>query len=153
MPMRIAHVGSSSRSRPNPDVLPTAVADSKRKWDEATGARELKGVMRGRVASGRSSGVKPKSSERGNSVNGPSTAMLESVRWKKRPRRRQMSQIFARLHVIVLAVFLGGFAAVDALAQGLVQVQKLSAPLANELVGEAVANCAQIGRASCRERA
>ena len=28
-------------------------------------------------------------------------------------------------------------------AQGLVNIQKLSAPLANELVGEAVANCAQ----------
>jgi len=27
MPMRIANVGSSSRSRPNPDVLLTAVAD------------------------------------------------------------------------------------------------------------------------------
>src|SRR5262245_9925470 len=64
MPTRSGNVWSSSRSRPNPDVLPTAVADSKRKWDEATGARELKGVMRGRVASGRSSGVKPKSSER-----------------------------------------------------------------------------------------
>jgi uncharacterized protein GlcG (DUF336 family) len=30
-------------------------------------------------------------------------------------------------------------------AQGLVTTQKLSAPLANELVGEAVANCAQKG--------
>jgi uncharacterized protein GlcG (DUF336 family) len=30
-------------------------------------------------------------------------------------------------------------------AQGLVTIQKLSAPLANELVGEAVANCAQKG--------
>jgi uncharacterized protein GlcG (DUF336 family) len=32
-------------------------------------------------------------------------------------------------------------------AQGLVTTQKLSAPLANELVGEAVANCAQKGYA------
>src|SRR5438270_4132920 len=32
-------------------------------------------------------------------------------------------------------------------AQGLVTIQKLSAPLANELVGEAVANCAQKGYA------
>ena len=32
-------------------------------------------------------------------------------------------------------------------AQGLVTLQKLSAPLANELVGEAVANCAQKGYA------
>jgi len=34
-------------------------------------------------------------------------------------------------------------AATGARAQGLVTIQKLSAPLANELVGEAVANCAQ----------
>ena len=33
----------------------------------------------------------------------------------------------------------------DLWSQGLVTVQKLSAPLANELVGEAVANCAQKG--------
>ena len=32
-------------------------------------------------------------------------------------------------------------------AQGLVSIQKLSAPLANELVGDAVANCAQKGYA------
>jgi uncharacterized protein GlcG (DUF336 family) len=32
-------------------------------------------------------------------------------------------------------------------AQGLVTIQKLSAPLANELVGESVANCAQKGYA------
>jgi len=36
-------------------------------------------------------------------------------------------------------------AATDVQAQGLVTVQKLSAPLANELVGEAVANCKQKG--------
>jgi len=30
MPVRIANVGSSSRSRPNPDVLLTAVADPTR---------------------------------------------------------------------------------------------------------------------------
>jgi len=35
--------------------------------------------------------------------------------------------------------------AVDASAQGLVTMQKLSAPLANELVGETVAACAQKG--------
>jgi uncharacterized protein GlcG (DUF336 family) len=45
-----------------------------------------------------------------------------------------------------------GFGAVVAVAlgagaQGLVNMQKLSAPLANELVGEAVANCAQKGYA------
>src|ERR1700736_5922248 len=38
-------------------------------------------------------------------------------------------------------------AAIGAQAQGLVTIQKLSAPLANELVGEAVANCAQKGYA------
>jgi uncharacterized protein GlcG (DUF336 family) len=36
-------------------------------------------------------------------------------------------------------------AAIGVRAQGLVAVQKLSAPLANEAVGEAVANCAQKG--------
>src|SRR3989441_3382048 len=36
-------------------------------------------------------------------------------------------------------------AATGAGAQGLISMQKLSAPLANELVGEAVANCAQKG--------
>jgi len=36
-------------------------------------------------------------------------------------------------------------AAIGVRAQGLVNIQKLSAPLANELVGEAVANCAQKG--------
>ena len=36
-------------------------------------------------------------------------------------------------------------AAIGVRAQGLVTIQKLSAPVANELVGEAVANCAQRG--------
>lgn len=36
---------------------------------------------------------------------------------------------------------------IGARAQGLVTIQKLSAPLANELVGDAVANCAQKGYA------
>src|SRR5882762_8357293 len=38
-------------------------------------------------------------------------------------------------------------AAIGVQAQGLVSIQKLSAPLANEVVGEAVANCAQKGYA------
>src|SRR5258705_5069602 len=38
-------------------------------------------------------------------------------------------------------------AALGVQAQGLVTIQKLSAPLANEVVGEAVANCAQKGYA------
>src|SRR6266404_1973172 len=38
-------------------------------------------------------------------------------------------------------------AALGVRAQGLVSIQKLSAPLANEVVGEAVANCAQKGYA------
>jgi uncharacterized protein GlcG (DUF336 family) len=38
-------------------------------------------------------------------------------------------------------------ATIGARAQGLVTIQKLSAPLANELVGEAVANCTQKGYA------
>jgi uncharacterized protein GlcG (DUF336 family) len=44
----------------------------------------------------------------------------------------------------VLAFALGA-AATAAQAQGLVTIQKLSAPLANELVGESVAACAQKG--------
>src|SRR5947209_5209708 len=38
-------------------------------------------------------------------------------------------------------------AAIGVQAQGLLTIQKLSAPLANELVGETVANCAQKGYA------
>src|SRR5262245_65820203 len=44
---------------------------------------------------------------------------------------------------LTLAAVIGG--AATAQAQGLVQTQKLSAPLANELVGESVAQCAQKG--------
>ena len=47
---------------------------------------------------------------------------------------------------VVLALAVCG-GAIQAQAQGLVTTQKLSAPLANELVGEAVANCAQKGYA------
>ena len=46
----------------------------------------------------------------------------------------------------VLVFVLAGIATV-AWAQGLVSMQKLSAPLANELVGESVASCAQKGYA------
>jgi uncharacterized protein GlcG (DUF336 family) len=57
-----------------------------------------------------------------------------------------MSRVSARLHAVVLAVVVVvAAAATGAQAQGLVNLQKLSAPLANELVGEAVANCAQQG--------
>jgi uncharacterized protein GlcG (DUF336 family) len=48
------------------------------------------------------------------------------------------------VQTVVLAVALGA-AATAAQAQGLVTIQKLSAPLANELVGESVAACAQKG--------
>src|SRR5947207_1239754 len=54
-----------------------------------------------------------------------------------------------RISTMPLAMAVGlGFvvaAAPGVRAQGLVTLQKLSAPLANELVGEAVANCAQKG--------
>lgn len=43
------------------------------------------------------------------------------------------------------AAFALGAAVTGAQAQGIVHVQKLSAPLANELVGDSVANCAQKG--------
>jgi uncharacterized protein GlcG (DUF336 family) len=48
------------------------------------------------------------------------------------------------VQTVVLAFALGA-AATTAQTQGLVTIQKLSAPLANELVGESVAACAQKG--------
>jgi uncharacterized protein GlcG (DUF336 family) len=54
-----------------------------------------------------------------------------------------MSRISARLPVIVFAFLVA--AATGVHAQGLLTMQKLSAPLANELVGQAVASCAQKG--------
>ena len=57
-----------------------------------------------------------------------------------------MSKVSAGLQAIVLAlVFVVGAAPTGVEAQGLVNLQKLSAPLANELVGESVAICAQKG--------
>jgi uncharacterized protein GlcG (DUF336 family) len=57
-----------------------------------------------------------------------------------------MSWISAGMRAVVLTpVVIMGIAATGAQAQGLVSIQKLSAPLANELVGESVANCAQKG--------
>ena len=51
----------------------------------------------------------------------------------------------ARIRVAASAAVMGcvAFASAGAQAQGLVTIQKLSAPLANELVGEAVADCAK----------
>jgi uncharacterized protein GlcG (DUF336 family) len=46
---------------------------------------------------------------------------------------------------MVFGILTVGALTTGAQAQGLITVQKLSAPLANELVGEAVANCAQKG--------
>ena len=54
-----------------------------------------------------------------------------------------MSRVSAKAVLISLVV--AGAAATGARAQGLVQTQKLSASLANELVGESVAICAQKG--------
>ena len=57
-----------------------------------------------------------------------------------------MSRVSIGLQAVVLAlVFVIGTAPTGVQAQGLVNMQKLSAPLANELVGEAVASCAQKG--------
>ena len=57
-----------------------------------------------------------------------------------------MSRVSAGRQAVVLAVVVVmAAAAMGAQAQGLVTMQKLSAPLANELVGQAVANCAQKG--------
>jgi uncharacterized protein GlcG (DUF336 family) len=57
-----------------------------------------------------------------------------------------MSRISARLQSLLLSVALAmGAAVTGAQAQGLVNTQKLSAQLANELVGDSVASCAQKG--------
>ncbi len=59
-----------------------------------------------------------------------------------------MSRVSPGLQAVVLAFVVAvAAAATEAQAQGLVIMQRLSAPLANELVGEAVANCAQKGYA------
>src|SRR3981189_431154 len=57
-----------------------------------------------------------------------------------------MSRVSAGLQAFVVAVVFVA-PSTGAQAQGVVNVQKLSAPLANELVGESVANCAQKGYA------
>jgi uncharacterized protein GlcG (DUF336 family) len=55
-----------------------------------------------------------------------------------------MSRVSVGLQAVMHAVVVVVTAATtEAQAQGLVTMQKLSAPLANELVGETVANCAQ----------
>jgi len=56
-----------------------------------------------------------------------------------------MSRISAGLKAGVFAGIAMAATATGAQAQGLVTLQKLSAPLANELVGESVAICAQKG--------
>ena len=57
-----------------------------------------------------------------------------------------MSRVSVGLQAVVLAVgVVVAAVATGVQAQGLVTMQKLSAPLANELVGETVANCAQKG--------
>ena len=56
-----------------------------------------------------------------------------------------MSGVSAELRAFVLALVVGGASVTGAQAQGLVNVPKLSAPLANQLVGDTVAICAQKG--------
>jgi uncharacterized protein GlcG (DUF336 family) len=56
-----------------------------------------------------------------------------------------MSRSSAVLKAAGLSFFIIGATATGTTAQGLVDMKKLSAPLANELVGETVANCAQKG--------
>ena len=55
------------------------------------------------------------------------------------------SRVSTGLQAVVLALVFVAGAAAAAQAQGLVTTQKLSAALANEVVGEAVASCAQKG--------
>jgi uncharacterized protein GlcG (DUF336 family) len=56
-----------------------------------------------------------------------------------------MSRVFSGPSAAVLAFIVAVAGATGTQAQGLVNMQKLSAPLANELVGESVAQCAQKG--------
>lgn len=56
-----------------------------------------------------------------------------------------MFEVSAGLRPFVLAVVVGGASVTGAQAQGLVNMPKLSAPLANQLVGDTVAICAQKG--------
>ena len=57
-----------------------------------------------------------------------------------------MSTVLPVLQAVVLGlVFVVGAAPTGAQAQGVINMPKLSAPLANELVGESVAVCAQKG--------
>jgi uncharacterized protein GlcG (DUF336 family) len=57
-----------------------------------------------------------------------------------------MARISAGLKVVTLSIGIAaGIATAPAQGQGLVTMQKLSAPLANELVGETVAICSQKG--------
>jgi uncharacterized protein GlcG (DUF336 family) len=59
-----------------------------------------------------------------------------------------MSRVSRRLSAAVFSVAVAGAAVTaDAQERGLVTIQKLSARLANELVGESVANCAAKGYA------
>ena len=63
-------------------------------------------------------------------------------------RNRSMSRVSAKVRTVVLALIVViAAAATRVQAQGLINMQKLSAPLANELVGEAVASCARNGHA------
>jgi uncharacterized protein GlcG (DUF336 family) len=60
----------------------------------------------------------------------------------------RMSRVSVGLQAVLFAlVFVIGAASKEVQAQGLVSMQKLSAALANELVGEAVESCAQKGYA------
>jgi uncharacterized protein GlcG (DUF336 family) len=56
-----------------------------------------------------------------------------------------MSRTSAGYTAVLFAFAVAGCASTGAQSQGLVTTQKLSAPLANELVGETVAICAQKG--------
>jgi uncharacterized protein GlcG (DUF336 family) len=56
-----------------------------------------------------------------------------------------MSHVSVRVHGLALALLLGTAAAAGAQAQGVVNNPKISAALANQLVGDSVALCAQKG--------
>jgi uncharacterized protein GlcG (DUF336 family) len=65
---------------------------------------------------------------------------------QEHPKEKSMSKALAGVQVSVLALVLtAGAAPTGAQAQGVINMPKLSAALANQLVGDSVANCAQKG--------
>src|SRR5262249_16865694 len=77
----------------------------------------------------------------------PEPGLSVIVQTRTAPRGGTMSGVSRRLYAAVFIAVAGAGLTAAAQERGLVTVQKLSARLANELVGESVANCATKGYA------